>query len=200
MQRRKCNLPTPALVGLDMDSKTMSNDPIDEALIDRVLNGDTAEFAAIVRRWQSPLVNLAYRFCRDRAKAEDLAQEAFVRAFRNLGSWRREAAFSTWLFALASNVYRDEMRRFSPEVVPLDEDLAGAGSAEDTVTEAHRRKLVQTALQSLPPSYRDPLVLYYFHEQDVTATAQTLGLPEGTIKSRLSRGRAMLASKLANRL
>jgi RNA polymerase sigma-70 factor (ECF subfamily) len=79
----------------------MSGARDDEAAIDRVLEGDTAAFAAIVKRWQGPLVNLACRFCRDRGRAEDLAQGSFLRAFRGLRSWRRDAAFSTWLFALA---------------------------------------------------------------------------------------------------
>ena len=73
----------------------MSKVPEDEAAIDRVLEGETAAFSALVERWQGPLVNLAYRFCRDRGRAEDMAQEAFLRAFRGLGSWRRDAEFST---------------------------------------------------------------------------------------------------------
>src|SRR5262249_16473992 len=67
----------------------------------------------------SPLVNLAYRFCQDRGRAEDMAQEAFIRAFRGLSKWRREGAFSTWLFALATNLYRTETRRIPPPPVPL---------------------------------------------------------------------------------
>ncbi|KAF1709379.1 RNA polymerase subunit sigma-24 [Pseudoxanthomonas kalamensis DSM 18571] len=172
----------------------------DRIAVERVLEGDTAAFSAIVERWQGPLVNLAYRFCRDRGKAEDMAQEAFLRAFRRLRSWRRDAAFSTWLFALATNAYRDELRRSGPEMVPVDEQMALAGSVEDAVDEAGRRALVQRAVQSLPPKYRDPLVLFYFHEQDIAATARSLGLPEGTVKARLSRGRNFLESKLRQRL
>lgn len=178
----------------------MNNGEDVEASIESVLNGDTAAFAAIVERWQGPLVNLAYRFCRDRERAEDMAQEAFIRAYRGLGSWRRDAAFSTWLFALATNVYRDEMRKYTPPSVPIEDDVAAEGSEEDAANEADRRRLVRTALQSLPPKYRDPLLLFYFHEQNVAATAETLRLPEGTIKARLSRGRALLESKLERRL
>lgn len=178
----------------------MSMDGEDEATIDRILEGDRSAFATIVARWQGPMVNLAYRFCSDRGRAEDMAQEAFLRAFRRLGSWRRDAAFSTWLFALATNVYRDELRRSEPEMVPVDEDIAVEGSAEDAASDADRRGLVQRAVQSLPPKYRDPLVLFYFHEQDVAATARSLGLPEGTVKARLSRGRDLLESKLRRRL
>ena len=73
------------------------------------------------RRWQGPLVNLAYRFCRDRARSEEMAQEAFLRAFRFLDRWRGDAAFSTWLFALATNVYRSQLRRRRIETLTLDE-------------------------------------------------------------------------------
>lgn len=172
----------------------------EEATVDRVLEGDTAAFAVLVARWQGPMVNLAYRFCRDHARAEDLAQEAFLRAFRRLGSWRRDAAFSTWLFALATNVYRDELRRVAPDTVAIEEGMAATGSAEEVIGDADRRALVQRAVQSLPSKYREPLVLFYFHEQDVAATAASLGLPAGTVKARLSRGRDLLASKLRSRI
>ena len=178
----------------------MSMSGEDEATVDRVLAGDTAAFAVLVARWQGPMVNLAYRFCRDHARAEDMAREAFLRVFRRLSTWRRDATFSTWLFALATNVYRDELRRASPETVPIDVEAAAAGSVEEGAVDTDRRALVKRAVQSLPPKYREPMVLFYFHEQDVAATAHSLGLPEGTVKARLSRGRDLLASKLRNRI
>ena len=178
----------------------MSDDQEVEAAIEDVLNGDTAAFAPIVERWQGPLINLAYRFCRDHERAEDMAQEAFIRAFRGLKSWRHDAAFSTWLFALATNVYRDEIRKYAPPSIPFEDELAAQETEEDIAEEADRRRLVRTAVQSLPPKYRDPLLLFYFHEQNVAATAESLRLPEGTIKARLSRGRALLESKLEKRL
>ncbi len=171
-----------------------------ETAIEAVLTGDTAAFESIVERWQGPLINLAYRYCRDHERAEDMAQEAFLKTFRGLRSWRRDAAFSTWLFALATNVYRDEVRRYAPPTLPFEDDVASEASEEDVADEADRRRLVRTALQSLPPKYRDPLLLFYFHEQNVTATAGSLRLPEGTVKARLSRGRALLESRLERRL
>ena len=178
----------------------MSRDQDDEDAIDRVLGGDMAAFAVIVERWQGPLINLAYRFCRDRGRAEDMAQEAFLRAFRGLGSWRRDAAFSTWLFALATNVYRTQIRRIPPQSIPIDETVMAAGSVDDTLSDKDRRRLVRKAVQSLPAKYRDPLLLFYFHEQDVATTARSLGLPQGTVKARLSRGRGILKSKLGKRV
>src|SRR5258708_34574423 len=83
----------------------------DQAAVERGLAGDISAFEGIVRRWQAPLVNLAYRFCHDRGRSEDMAQEAFLRAYRGLGQWRKDAVFSTWLFALATNLYRSELPR-----------------------------------------------------------------------------------------
>src|SRR6516164_7568862 len=89
--------------------------------VQRVLAGDVRAFAGIVQRWQGPLVNMAWRYCRDRSRAEEMAQEAFLRAWRCLGQWRRESSFSTWLFALAANVFRTELKRFPAESVPIED-------------------------------------------------------------------------------
>jgi RNA polymerase sigma-70 factor (ECF subfamily) len=174
----------------------------DEASVDRVLRGDLSAFEEIVRRWQRPPINLAYRFCRDRGRAEEMAQEAFIRAFRGLGTWRRDAAFSTWLLALATNLYRSEIRRIPPRLVPL-EDVAEPVDprwGDAGIDEEDRRVLVHRALQSLPVKYRDALLLFYFHDMDVATAARSLSLPEGTVKARLSRGRAMLRMKLSGLL
>jgi RNA polymerase sigma-70 factor (ECF subfamily) len=170
----------------------------DEVDVERVLGGDVPAFEGIVRRWQSPLVNLAYRFCRDRGRAEDMAQEVFLRAYRALASWRREAAFSTWLFALATNVYRTELRRMPTGMIPLDaiaepKDPHGAGAA---LEDEDRDRIVRRAVLALPEKYRDAVILFYFHGMDVAAAARSLGLPEGTVKIRLSRGRGILRDKL----
>jgi len=172
----------------------------DSALVARVLAGDTAAFSGLVQRWQSPLVNLAWRFCRDRGRAEEMAQEAFLRAFRNLAQWRGDAAFSTWLFALAANVYRTELRRIPATMLSLDEIAEPPDSrvsASAAFDEASRDEALRRAVLALPPKYRDAVLLFYFHEQDVPTAARTLRVPEGTIKARLFRGRELLRSKFS---
>ena len=170
----------------------------DSQAVDLVLQGDLSAFEGIVRRWQGPLVNLAYRFCRDRGRAEEMAQEAFVRAYRGLAKWRRDGAFSTWLFALAANVYRTEIRRIPPSSVALDDiaEPADPRPFDAGIEEAEQRRAVQRTLHSLPSRYREALLLFYFHGLDVASTAKSLRLPEGTVKARLSRGRDMLRRKL----
>lgn len=98
----------------------------DQAAVERVLAGDNSAFEDIVRRWQRPLVNLTYRFCRDRGCAEEMGQEAFLRAYRSLAQWRREASSSTWLFELATNLYTSELWRIPVRTVGLD-DIVEAG-------------------------------------------------------------------------
>ena len=173
----------------------------DERAVDRVLAGDASAFAFVVRRWQGPVVNLAYRFCRDRSRAEDMAQEAFLRAFRALPKWRREAAFSTWLFALATNLFRSEIRRSPPldALPPLDPESADPVALEDAAAKEERAERVHRLVQSLPPKYRDVLILFYFHDMDVLQTARSLRLPEGTVKARLSRARNLLRDRLGAR-
>jgi RNA polymerase sigma-70 factor (ECF subfamily) len=174
----------------------------DQAAVERVLAGDVEAFELLVQRWQGPLVNLAYRFCRDRGRSEDMAQEAFLRAYRALGQWRKDAAFSTWLFALATNLYRSELKRIPPRTVSLDHVAALRDSrpVDGAFEQESRARAVQNAVLALPAKYRDPLKLFYFHSLDVAASARSLGLPEGTVKARLSRARDLLRSKLPNLL
>jgi RNA polymerase sigma-70 factor (ECF subfamily) len=180
------------------DGKAAMTANADASAVDRVLAGDTAAFAAIVQRWQGPLVKLAYRFCRNHARAEDMAQEAFLRAFGRLATWRRESVFSSWLFALATNLYRSEIRHVPMETLPFDDipEVAGPRQVERDFEEQDRRMAVRRALNSLPRTYRETLQLFYFHEMDVAAAARSLGLPQGTVKARLSRGRDLLRRKL----
>jgi RNA polymerase sigma-70 factor (ECF subfamily) len=171
----------------------------DAADVRRVLDGDESAFEAIVRRWQHPLVNLAYRYCRDRGRAEEMAQDVFVKVYRALGTFRAGSAFSTWLFAIAANTYRSHLRRFAPPMISLDgiAEVATPGAGHDLLEDGDRRELVRRAVGSLPARYREAMILFYFLEMDVDAAAGALGLPAGTLKARLHRGRGMLKRKLS---
>lgn len=169
----------------------------DLADVERVLRGEAQAFEGIVRRWQGPLVNMAWRYCRDRGRAEEMAQEAFLRAWRGLAGWRRESSFSTWLFALAANVFRSELQRFPAVNVPLEDAAEPAGPAMQHEGLARKQSddLLRRAVLALPHRYREPVVLYYFHEMDVAAAARSMGMPEGTMKARLARGRELLRQR-----
>jgi RNA polymerase sigma-70 factor (ECF subfamily) len=166
----------------------------DLADVERVIGGDVNAFEGIVRRWQGPLVNMAWRYCRDRGRAEEMAQEALVRAWRGLAQWRREGSFSTWLFALAANVFRSELKRFPTLDVRIEDapEPSRAAMQESGLAMRQSADAVRRAVLALPVRYREPVVLFYFHEMDVGAAARTMGIPEGTVKARLARARALL--------
>jgi RNA polymerase sigma-70 factor, ECF subfamily len=199
----KCNRTTRDSVTL-AEGQVRAPNPMsaieDQADVERVLAGDLSAFEGIVRRWQGPLINLAYRFCGERGRAEDMAQEAFLRAYRGLAKWRREAAFSTWLFALATNLYCTEMRRI-PAAVPLEDvaEPADPRSFNGALEDADQDRAVRRAVRALPAKYREALMLFYFQEMDVPTAAKSLGVPAGTLKARLSRARKILEGKLSAR-
>ena len=171
----------------------------DQADVQKVLAGDLSAFEGIVRRWQGPLINLAYRFCHDRGRAEEMAQSAFLRAYRALATWRGEAAFSTWLFALATNLYRSEIRRIPARIVRLEEvaELRDSHAIDGGLEAADRDNAVRRAVATLPPKYREALILFYFRDMDLESAAGSLDLPVGTVKARLFRGRELLRDKLS---
>jgi RNA polymerase sigma-70 factor, ECF subfamily len=174
----------------------------DQTDVETVLAGDASAFQGIVVRWQGPLINLAYRFCHDHGRAEEMAQEAFLRAYRALGQWRKDAVFSTWLFALATNLYRSELRRIPSRTVSIDDvaEPVDARASDGGLEDRDRDLAVRRAVLALPAKYREALTLFYFHDMDITSAARSLGLPEGTVKARLFRGREILRNKLPQTL
>lgn len=162
-----------------------------------VVAGDVSAFQGIVERWQGPLVSLAYRFCRDRAQAADMAQDAFLRIFRALPSFREESSFSTWMISVATNVYRSHLRRIVPELTGLEAAADFPDLREAPVAQGgSREELVRRVVQTLPAKYRDAVVLFYFHEMNVARASESLGVPPGTLKARLHRARALLERRL----
>ena len=182
---------------MDELTPTAQRSADDMADVRRVLAGDASAFEGIVRRWQGPLINMAWRYCRERGRAEELAQEALVRAWRNLAQWRGESTFSTWLFALAANLYRTELKRYPAAQFPIEQiaEPSGPASQFHRLEQKSMDEQVRRAVLALPWRYREPVVLFYFHEQDVAAAARTMHLPEGTVKARLARARAILRKR-----
>lgn len=164
----------------------------------RVIAGDLSGFEGIVERWQVRIVNLAWRFCRDRATAEDMAQEVFVKVFRSLESFRGESSFSTWLTSIALNTCRSRIRTLGRPGISLglDRTVEAGPGVEQNVEIRERDEAVRRAVLTLPEQYRDAILMFYFEERDVNETARVLGIPEGTLKARLHRGRELLKRKV----
>ncbi len=167
--------------------------------VDRVLAGDGEAFARIMRRWQQPMMNLARRLGHESDQSEDLIQDVFLHAYRALPRWRRESSFGTWLYAIARNVYLGDYRRTHGTEVALQDlpELRDARLPDHKLNIEDRARLVREALLSLPPSYRDVLLLYYFKDCGISVIREKLQLSEGAVKTRLQRGRAILRQKLS---
>ena len=168
----------------------------DEADARRVLRGELEAFTGIVNRWQGRLVTLAYRFCRNRHTAEEMAQTAFIKVYRGLKQRRTDAPFSSWIMTVAANSFRSAMRRHRLPTLPITaaEDIQALKPPPNDVDQ--RDNDVRNAVANLRNKYRDVIILFYFGQHDLVRTAETLGLREGTVKARLHRGRAMLRQKL----
>lgn len=159
------------------------------------VRGDEDAFTELVRRHQRRLWGVALRTMRNPEDAADALQDAFVSAYRNAGSFRGDSQVSTWLYRVTVNACLDRIRRAKVrKAVPLPEyDLAATGD-DHARTEA--RLVLHGALAQLPEHQRAAIVLVDLHELSVAEAAAALGVAEGTVKSRCSRGRAMLAEIL----
>lgn len=172
----------------------MHDDAQDRADIALAVQGDLPAFERIVVRWQHRVVNLAWRFCRDRETAEDIAQEVFLKVFRSLGGFREDAAFSTWMIAIAMNTCRSRIRRDGLPMGSVDLSRVPIDDADpgDRLEMERRAERIRHTVLTLPERYRDAVVLYYFEEKDLAESSRVLGVSEGTLKARLHRARDLL--------
>jgi len=157
------------------------------------LDGETAAWGEVVTRYKDAVFGLCLGFLRNRADAEDIAQDAFVRAYLNLRRYNLEKKFSTWLFTIAANLCRNRLRyrRNHPVVEPPD-SMPGGGDPAAAIAREDRRAKVKAALSRLPYSYRAPLILRFYNDLSYRDIGDILGIPEGTVKTRIHRGKAML--------
>lgn len=163
------------------------------ALVARAAAGDRAAFAALVQAHQGYLRKLLGRICRgDQARADDLAQEAFVRAWRALPKFRGEARFRTWLTRLAYSALAAER----PGLPQADEDLSAVGVHRDFAPDADWRIDLDRALAGLSEPQRHALLLCYGADLSHSEAAQVLGWPLGTLKTQVLRAKARLRARL----
>jgi RNA polymerase sigma-70 factor, ECF subfamily len=183
----------------------------DYNIVERCLSGDAAAWEELVRVHTRRVYGLCYRFTGREAEAQDLTQDVFLRVFRALGSFRSaEGSFTTWLARLTRNLLIDHYRRTRNERVTdsIEEQLprieggrTGDGvsaprRADSAVAGREASELLQAALGKLSPELRETIILRDLQEMEYREIAQVLAIPEGTVKSRLNRGRAELARLL----
>ena len=168
----------------------------DRALVDAAAAGSRDAFDELVRRNQTAMITLARVLTGGRGDAEDLAQEVFVRAWRSIGRFRRESTFRTWLHRIAINVVRTHQaqegrwRRLFRGAAEQDPEPASVDEPFDA--QLARRQLIDRALGSLPSELRLPVTLRDVQGLDYREIAQVLGIPIGTVESRIFRARQRL--------
>ena len=172
----------------------------DAELVDAARKGDLDAFAVLVERYRVAAVRVAYGIAGN--EAEDAVQDGFVKAFRNLDSFRTDAAFRPWLFTIianeARNRRRSRTRRDRLDLQVREQPQARAPSVDDTVTGHEQRRRLADAVSHLPDRYRDVVALRYFAELTESETAEVLSCPIGTVKSRLSRALDRLRSTVGD--
>jgi RNA polymerase sigma-70 factor, ECF subfamily len=179
----------------------------DSSLVSRCLRGDETAWEDLVRLHTRKVYALCYRFTGSGSEAQDLTQEVFLRVFRTIKTFRStEGSFATWLSRVTRNLLIDHYRRTRQdrvtdsieEQLPVMEEAGGAASARPDHAVAGREasEILQATLQKLSPDLREAVILRDLQEMEYREIADVLGIPEGTVKSRINRGRAELARLL----
>jgi RNA polymerase sigma-70 factor (ECF subfamily) len=187
----------------------MSERDIDQQLVERVLRGDKRSFELLVAKYQRRIFRLLSRLVRDPAEIEDVAQEAFIKAYRALPAFRGESAFYTWLYRIAINTAKNYLvarGRRPPTTTETEvEDAEGFSEAESLRDVASPESLLQSkqvgdavnrAIDKLPEDLRQAIVLRELEGLSYEEIAETMNCPIGTVRSRIFRAREAIAAEL----
>ena len=175
-----------------------------ETLIERCLQGDQTAWDAVVRVYRRKVFNVAYKFVGKHDEAEDLAQEIFLKIFKSLDTFDRRANFQTWLVSVSRNLCIDHYRSVRKERQTIDRavdasELSPASTDPGPMAALEQRDrvvLLRQAMSALPDTLRTAVLMRDIHELSYQEIADRLGLPQGTVKSRINRGRAELARQI----
>ena len=175
----------------------------ERAWIEQALQGDRAAFGQLVRAYERPVYNLAYRMLGDPAEAEDAAQETFLRAYAKLATYEPGRKFINWVLSIASHHCIDRLRRRqrAPQLsldgpTPPVWLASEAPQPDQVVTKKEQRERERSILEALPADYRAVVVLRYWYDLSYREIAETMDTTESAIKSRLHRARRMMAESL----
>ncbi|MCU1327280.1 MAG: polymerase, sigma-24 subunit, subfamily [Bryobacterales bacterium] len=193
----------PLLAGSNAAKSTVD---LDSTLVERCLSGNDAAWEELLRLHTRRVYGLCYRFTGRDSEAQDLTQDVFVRVFRALAGFRStEGSFATWLTRLTRNLLIDHYRRTRNERVTdsieeqlprVEQGFVAIGRPDTALAGREASELLQGALAKLSPELRETIILRDLQDMEYREIADILGIPEGTVKSRLNRGRAELARLL----
>lgn len=174
----------------------------DAQLLARVVDGDHDAFNEIMRNHEDRVFSVCLRIMGTRDQALDATQETFLTAFRKAGQFKGNAALGTWIYRIAVNTCYDQLRKQKRRRTdPIPDHLDPADySAEDAVDSAAVRPEIEKALAAIPPDFRSAVVLSDLEGMGLPEIAEVLGIPVGTVKSRVFRGRRLLANELGNQI
>ena len=179
------------------------SEPSDRDLVQQTRRGETEAFGELVRRYQNSVFNVCYRLTGERRDAEDMTQEAFLRAFQRLGSYDDVRPFGPWIRRVATNICLNHLTSLKAPKLELDDEMdlptekmSAHPEARQEVREEAQK--VRAALLELPPHYRVVIELRHFQEYSYQEIGEQLGIPLSDVKSHLFRARTSLANKLKN--
>ncbi|MFT8312237.1 MAG: RNA polymerase sigma factor SigW [Sporolactobacillus sp.] len=183
-------------------------DQSEKRLIKKIRKGDQQAFAELVERYKNSVFAICLRMVGNAQEAEDLSQEAFIRAYNHIDQYDHERKFSTWLFRIATNLSIDFLRR-RKNVVSLDAVVPGTEGLslnamlpdegeqpEDRIVRKETEEMVQGEIKKLPEKYRSAVVLKYIEDLSLKEISEIMEIPVGTVKTRIHRGREMLRKNM----
>ena len=176
----------------------------DEELVEACQAGEASAFDVLVARWEDRIRGAAYRFLGSEEEARDVAQEAFLKAYRALEGFKREARFSSWLYQIATNLCRDRLRRRRTRAAVSLEELEETGpvivetrpGAHELLLQSDLAQAVRRAVHALPEEQREVVILKEYQGLTFLEIAQSLDVPVSTVKTRLYRGLGQLRLRL----
>lgn len=167
----------------------------EKLLVVNLKKGREDAYRQIVEEYGNRLLRTCYLILKDREEAEDVVQETFIKVFRNIDSFRENSGLYTWIYTIALNLSRDRLRK-KQDMLTLEDERVGNNDVEYEVEKGIDRELLRKELFSINSLYREVLVLFYFEELSIKEISNLLNEKEGTIKSKLSRGRNILKKGL----
>ncbi|MCA9734384.1 MAG: sigma-70 family RNA polymerase sigma factor [Deferribacteres bacterium] len=185
---------------------------IDSSVIASALAGDQEAYTQILDRYRGPLYHMLYKMVHNKEEAEDLTQEAFMKAFRALSSFNEEYAFSTWLYKIAANNCIDYLRKkrlqtfsYNKPVPSKDGEVQREYPDEEEATDKNmlaieKTRMINLAIEDLPAKYKQAIELRHKEEMSYEDIAEMLDIPLGTVKARIFRAREMLKRRLKGKI